>query len=73
MLLLHEKVLLADGMLEVELHSDLQYRLCYKHLVEYSNNRRRIGGRSFPYEFRSVEQLRYDFERDVRAAGGTLG
>ena len=73
MLLLHEKVLLADGMLEVELHSDLQYRLCYKQLVEYSNNSRRIGGRSFPYEFRSVEQLRYDFERDVRAAGGTLG
>jgi hypothetical protein len=23
-----------------------------------------------PYEFKSVEQLRRDFERDVKAAGG---
>jgi hypothetical protein len=73
MLLLHEKVVLADGVLEIELHADLQYRLSYGKLVEYTKDRRRVGSRSFRYEFRSVEQLRYDFERDVRAAGGTLG
>ena len=72
MLLLHEKVLLAGGMLEIELHSDLTYRLVYNEVL-YENQRRRVGSRSFPYEFRSVEQLRYDFERDVRAAGGTPG
>jgi len=30
------------------------------------------GGKWLPYQFRSVEQLRYDFEEDVRAAGGSL-
>jgi hypothetical protein len=25
-----------------------------------------------PYTFRSIEQLRYDFERDVEAIGGRL-
>jgi hypothetical protein len=72
MLLLHEKVLLPGGVLEIELHSDLTYRLAYRDVL-YENRRRRVGGRSFAYEFRSVEQLRYDFEREVRAAGGTLG
>ncbi len=33
---------------------------------------KRLRGRRVPYEFRSVEQLRYDFERDVEAAGGRL-
>ena len=59
--------------LEVELHDDLSYRLRYGELVEYANHRRRVRGRSLPYEFRSVEQLRYDFEQDVIAAGGSLG
>jgi hypothetical protein len=27
-----------------------------------------VRGRARPYEFRSVEQLRYDFERDVKDA-----
>jgi len=73
MLLLSEKVLLGDALLEVELHDDLRYRLRYGGLVEHQNGRRRLRGRSAAYEFRSVEQLRYDFERDVEAAGGRLG
>ena len=31
---------------------------------------RHIRGRETPYEFKSVEQLRSDFERDVKATGG---
>lgn len=74
MLRLQEKVLLDDGtLLEIELRADLGYRLRYGALVEYANGRRRVQGRALPYEFRSVEQLRYDFERDVEAAGGSLG
>ena len=73
MLLLSEKVLLEDSWLEVELHDDLRYRLRYGALVEHWNARRRVRGRSTAYEFRSVEQLRYDFERDVEAALGRLG
>jgi hypothetical protein len=73
MRLLQERVALGDGMLEIELHDDLGYRLRYGELVEYANHRRRLRGRSVAYEFRSVEQLRYDFERDVIAAGGRLG
>jgi hypothetical protein len=33
-----------------------------------SAHRRTIGGRSGKYEFRSVEQLRYDLERDAAEA-----
>jgi hypothetical protein len=74
MVLLQERVLLRDGaLLEIELAGDLGYRLRYGALVEYANGRRRVRGRDLPYEFRSVEQLRYDFERDVEAAGGSLG
>jgi hypothetical protein len=43
------------------------YRLSYKDLVVYENGRRIIRGRSSAYAFRSVEQMRYDFERDVEA------
>jgi hypothetical protein len=74
MTLLREKVLLADGaLLEVELDSGGNYRLRYGDMVEYANGRRRLRGRSLPYDFRSVEQLRYDFERDVEEQGGRLG
>jgi hypothetical protein len=65
-----ETVVLEDGLLEIELHADFRYRLRYGDLVEYVNHRRRVRGRSFPYEFRSVEQLRYDFEQDVNHAKG---
>jgi hypothetical protein len=32
-----------------------------------------VRARAEPYAFRSVEQLRYDFERDIEELGGTLG
>jgi hypothetical protein len=74
MLPLQEKVLLSDGtLLEIEFRPGGEYRLRYGALVEYAKGRRRVRGRELPYEFRSVEQLRYDFERDVEAAGGSLG
>ena len=71
--MMRETVLLPDAILEIELHADLRYRLRYGDLVEYENGWRRIGARRSRYEFRSVEQLRYDFERDVQAAGGNVG
>lgn len=64
----YEKLLLARGMLEIELRGDMTYRLRYGDLVEYTNHRRRVRGRTLPYEFRSVEQLRYDFEQDLAEA-----
>ena len=73
-MLLQEKVLLGDGtLLEIELGAELGYVLRYGALVEYASHRRSVRGRELPYEFRSVEQLRYDFERDVEAVGGKLG
>jgi hypothetical protein len=69
MLLLQEKV---HPDLEIELHDDLRFVLRYGSLVEYTPGRRRVRGRALSYEFRSVEQLRYDFEQDVLAAGGSL-
>lgn len=65
-----ETVLTGDALLTIELRDDLSYVLRYGDLVEYSNHRRRVRGRTLPYEFRSVEQLRYDFEEDVRLAQG---
>jgi hypothetical protein len=56
MLLLQEKVVLADGILEIELHDDLRYRLSWRGVTHDSKRK---------YDFRSVEQLRYDFERDA--------
>ena len=67
-----ETVLLAHAIVRVELGDDFSYRLSYGELVIYENGRRRVRGRSVPYELRSVEQLRYDFERDVEAVGGRL-
>jgi len=71
--LFHEQALTRGAVLEIELHDDLRYRLLYGDVVEYSDGRRRVRGRSSRYEFRSVEQLRYDFERDVESVGGKLG
>ena len=61
----HECVVLADGvMLEIVFRSPDDFRLaCLKDgraLVEYSN--------AGDYEFKSVEKLRYDFERDAENA-----
>ena len=60
-----ERMVLADGvLLELLFRSRSDYRLaCLKGgrlLVEYSN--------AGTYEFKSVEQLRYDFERDAEDA-----
>jgi hypothetical protein len=41
--------------------------------VRYQDGKKTVRGRTTSYSFKSVEQLRYDFERDVRAAGGSLG
>jgi len=69
---LREKVVLDGALLEIELDDESRYRLRYGELVEYENGRRRLRGRWSRYEFRSIEQLRYDFERDVEALGGSL-
>jgi hypothetical protein len=61
----YEKVQLPGGVLEIELRDDMTYLLRYGNLIEYSNGRRRVRGRTLPYEFRSVEQLRYDFAQDL--------
>ena len=77
MTLYEERVVLADGALAViALQQAGRYRLRYARagelLVEYRNDgmkhHRRNRGREHEYEFRSVEQLRYDFERDVEEA-----
>ena len=53
-----------DGVLEARIDDDLTYSLIFRKgkniLVEYSSTR--------GYEFKSVEKLRYDFERDVEKA-----
>ena len=59
MLLLREAVVLEGSILEIELHDDLRYRLRWRG-VTYDAKRK--------YDFRSVEQLRYDFERDAQKA-----
>ena len=71
--MLRETVLLGEVVLSVELGDDGSFRLRYGELIEYSNRGRRVRGRMLPYEFRSVEQMRYDFEQDVRGVGGSLG
>lgn len=71
--MLQEIVLLGDASVRIELQDDGRYRLAYGERVVYENGRRTVRGRSTPYEVKSVEQLRYDFERDVEAAGGSLG
>jgi hypothetical protein len=73
MLLVHERAFFAGDLLEIELHDDLGYRLRFGDKVVYENDRKTVRGKASPYPFRSVEQLRYDFERDVAAAGGSLG
>jgi hypothetical protein len=71
--MVRETVLVGNIVLNIELRDDGSYSLRYGDLVQYSNGGRRVRGRMLPYEFRSVEQLRYDFEEDVLSVGGTLG
>jgi hypothetical protein len=72
-MILSERCFFHGGVLEVELGDDRSFRLRYGDRVEYVPGKRTLRGRSSPYRFRSVEQLRYDFERDVKAAGGEVG
>ena len=72
-MLLQETIVLDKDVVHVELGDDLRYRLSYGEHVVYENGRRSVRGRSTPYEFKSVEKLRYDFERDVEVLGGRLG
>jgi hypothetical protein len=59
MLLLRETVVLEGSILEIELHDDLRYRLRWRGVTHDPGRK---------YDFRSVEQLRYDFEREVQKA-----
>jgi len=72
-----EQVLLQNGfVIEVFFLPGKGYRLCCRKgkevQVEYKSNgkyhSRELRGRRNAYEFRSVEQLRYDFERDAENA-----
>lgn len=72
-----ERIVLAEGALAaIALEQGGRYRLRFARagelLVEYrsdgARHHRRSRGREHGYEFRSVEQLRYDFERDVEEA-----
>ena len=60
-----EQVVLPSGRFTVELRGK-SYRLSYNDVVIYENGKRTIRGRTTKYEFRSVEQMRYDFENDVK-------
>ncbi len=71
--MVRERVFVGEQVLAIDLKDHLAYRLAYGDLVEYTPGKRRVRGRTQAYPFRSVEQLRYDFERDVEAVGGTLG
>lgn len=75
---LEQRCLLPDGAwVEVRITRSAQglgYRLAFHRgdecLLSYERgaaqgDTRMLGGRSSPYAFRSVEQLRYDFERDL--------
>ncbi|MFN2646829.1 MAG: hypothetical protein ABR570_17715 [Burkholderiales bacterium] len=72
MALLSEWVILRHAVVRIELGENLDYRLSYGDLVVYEPGCRRVGGRSTAYTVRSVEKLRYDFERDVEAVSGWL-
>jgi hypothetical protein len=61
-----ERVVLPYGLFTVYLDGN-DYSLNYDNLVIYENGKRKVRGRVTPYAFRSVEQLRYDFENDVKA------
>ena len=71
--MLRERIFLGVQELRLELDGDRAYRLAFGDLVEYTPGRRQVRGRTMPYVFRSVEQMRYDFERDVQSVGGRLG
>ncbi|HZQ75023.1 MAG TPA: hypothetical protein VFB08_19075 [Burkholderiales bacterium] len=69
MLLYAESVFLEGAELRLEVHDDPRYVLRYGDLVHFENGRKRVRGRTSAYEFRSIEQLRYDFEKEMRQLG----
>jgi hypothetical protein len=62
----------GDRFLEAVVEGPRAYRLRWgapgDWRVVYEDGERRIDGKRRPYVFRSIEQLRYDFERDVEDA-----
>jgi hypothetical protein len=58
------ETIVGDVLVRIRLEDDV-YLLSYGDLVVYEPGRRHVRGRWMPYQFRSVEQLRYDFEQDV--------
>jgi hypothetical protein len=69
MLLFAESVITEGGELRLEVHDGPRYVLRYGELIEYRDGRKRVRGRTSAYQFRSVEQLRYDFEREMKQLG----
>ena len=59
--------MLPYGLFVISFESPSRYSLNYRGLVIYENGKRKVRGRVTPYAFRSVEQMRYDFERDVQS------
>lgn len=64
-----ETVVLRGTLVRIRFKDVADYRLSYGDAVVYEPGRRRLRGRAVPYRFRSVEQLRYDFEQDVASLG----
>jgi len=69
MLLFAETVITEGAELRLEVHDGPRYVLRYGELIEYRDGRKRVRGRTSAYQFRSVEQLRYDFEREMKQLG----
>ncbi|HET7672319.1 MAG TPA: hypothetical protein VFK84_18065 [Burkholderiales bacterium] len=67
--MLAETVVLRGALVRIRFSDVSDYRLSYGDAVVYEPGRRRVRGQSLPYRFRSVEQLRYDFEQDVASLG----
>lgn len=67
-----ERVVMQEGVMEVAFLSPDDFLLAVtsgsQTLVEYRPGRRIVRGRAMPYEFKSVEKLRYDFEQDAKDA-----
>ena len=72
-----ECLVLEDGFsMRISLHDGARYSLALRHrqelLVEFKGDGkehvRSLRGREGAYEFKSVEKLRYDFERDAEDA-----
>ena len=79
--MMHRELFQLDARTSVEavVGDDRSYHLCLWHdgelLIEFACDggeihHRRVRERTSAYEFRSVEQLRYDFEREIETLVG---